>query len=122
MIRSLVIALALVILPITASAAAVPMLKSGAADPAIDPSQFASLLVVDIPSGKTLYQYNATSSWVPASLTKLMVVEEYTRTSRNWSALGNILSSDEVGGGRLAVVAGSTLTLRDLLCVHRPHE
>ena len=86
-----------------------------ATDPAIDPSAYASLLVIDVTSGKTLYKSEPTKSWTAASLTKLMTAEAFTATPTKWEASGNILKQDEVGGGRLAVPSGARMTLRDLM-------
>ncbi|MEN9557737.1 MAG: hypothetical protein RL141_106 [Candidatus Parcubacteria bacterium] len=115
MIRRLLFACILACVPLVAHAAPVPSLKPGAVDPALDPSTFASLLVIDVASGKTLYQSQPNRVWTPASLTKLMTAVSYTATPRTWAAAGTITSADEVGGGRLAVASGSRMTLRDLL-------
>lgn len=114
-IRYILISVAIFAAPIAASAANVPLLKSSAAQPPIDASQYASLLVIDVPSGKTLYKLNPTKPWTAASLTKLMTAHAFTQTSRNWGAQGNILAADEVGGGRLQVAAGSVMTLQNIL-------
>lgn len=97
------------------SAATVPVLKSDALPPTIATSTFASLLLIDVASGKTLYAHNPAKSWVPASLTKLMTAETFASTPTKWESVGNILKADEVGGGRLAVPSGARMTFRDLL-------
>jgi D-alanyl-D-alanine endopeptidase (penicillin-binding protein 7) len=102
-------------MPAAAMAAQVPILKSTATDPKIDASAFASVLVIDTRSGKTLYKLNPDKSWVPASLTKLMSAGTFASTPTKWDASGNILKTDEVGGGRLAVSSGARMTLRDLM-------
>jgi D-alanyl-D-alanine endopeptidase (penicillin-binding protein 7) len=103
------------VIPAAASAMTVPILKPDAGTPNIDPSRFASLLVIDTRSGKTLYKLNPEKSWTPASLTKLMTAATFASTPTKWDSAGLILSSDEVGGGRLAVSSGARMTLRDLL-------
>jgi serine-type D-Ala-D-Ala endopeptidase (penicillin-binding protein 7) len=104
-------------IPAAASAGTtnVPILKPSASDPQIDASAYASVLVIDAASGKTLYKSEPAKPWVPASLTKLMTSYLFASKPRNWTAKGNILKADEVGGGRLAVSSGATMTLRDLL-------
>jgi D-alanyl-D-alanine carboxypeptidase len=89
-----------------------------AADPPalpVSPASFGALLVIDDGSGATLYAHHATSVRAAASLTKLMTTTVFTSTPTKWDALGKILKSDEVGGGRLRVASGSTLTFRDIL-------
>lgn len=116
MMRSLILAATLALVPAFVHAAPVPVLKATAAPtPSLDPTAYGALLVIDIASGKTLYQSQATRSWTPASLTKLMTVVSFAATPRNWNANGTITSADEVGGGRLGVQSGSRMTLRDLL-------
>jgi D-alanyl-D-alanine endopeptidase (penicillin-binding protein 7) len=103
------------VLPSVVLAGGVPQLKADAPTLKIQTDQIASALVVDIASGKTLYALNPGKVWSAASLTKLMTSTVFASTPRNWNAKGNILKSDEVGGGRLQVPAGSRMTLRDLL-------
>lgn len=98
-----------------ADAALVPVLKADAPPPEVDTTVFASLLVIDAASGKTLYAMQPAKPWTPASLTKLMTAHVFVSKPRNWTSKGNILRVDEVGGGRLGVVSGSTMTLQDLL-------
>lgn len=98
-----------------AAAANVPALHASSTDPAVDTAKVASLLVIDVASGKTLYRLNPDKQWSAASLTKLMTSHIFSSGRRNWTAKGNIVKSDEVGGGRLGVPSGSTMMLRDLL-------
>ncbi|MBD3251315.1 hypothetical protein GF380_02465, partial [Candidatus Uhrbacteria bacterium] len=53
--------------------------------------------------------------WTAASLTKLMTAHVFTSTPTNWEATGSVLSADEVGGGRLRVPYGTTMSIRDVL-------
>jgi serine-type D-Ala-D-Ala endopeptidase (penicillin-binding protein 7) len=101
--------------PFIAYASGVPQLKADAPDLKIETKNITSALVVDIASGKTLYALNPGKVWSAASLTKLMTSTVFTSVPRNWNAKGNIVKSDEVGGGRLQVPVGSKMTLRDLL-------
>lgn len=103
------------LMPSVTFAATVPILKSDAVPPPVATSTHASMLVIDVASGKTLYAFQPSKAWVPASLTKLMTAETFTATPTKWDAKGNILKADEVGGGRLSVPAGSRMTLRDLM-------
>src|SRR3989344_8009191 len=98
-----------------ATAANVPVLHASSTTPSVDTSNVASLLVIDVASGKTLYKLNPDKQWSAASLTKLMTSYLFSSGRRNWASKGNIVKSDEVGGGRLGVPSGSTMTFRDLL-------
>ncbi|HWR00094.1 MAG TPA: peptidoglycan-binding protein, partial [Candidatus Methylomirabilis sp.] len=98
-----------------ASAANIPVLRASSTDPNVDTIKVASLLVIDVTSGKTLFKLNPDKQWSAASLTKLMTSHVFSSGRRNWTAKGNIVKSDEVGGGRLGVPSGSTMTYRDLL-------
>lgn len=99
----------------SAVAANVPSLKPTATDPAIDAAKYASILVIDTASGKTLFSLNPGKPWPAASLTKLMTADLFAAGRKNWNAKGSILKADEVGGGRLQVPSGTVLTYRDLL-------
>ncbi len=101
--------------PAFAASVSIPQLKAGAADPPLDTASLAAVIVVDTASGKTLYKMNPDKQWPAASLTKLMTARVFTSTPTNWNATGNILNSDEVGGGRLRVPVGTTMSIRDLL-------
>lgn len=105
----------LLAVPVHAATISIPELKANAGVPPIDESAYGAILVVDTTSGKTLYKLNPAKTWVPASLTKLMTAHVFTSTPTNWTATGNVLSVDEVGGGRLQVPSGSAMSLRDVL-------
>ena len=107
--------LIVVSVPLATKAATIPVIKPDALPPSIATSTYASLLVIDIASGKTLYAHDPAKSWIPASLTKLMTAETFTSTPTKWESRGTILKQDEVGGGRLSVPSGARMTLRDLL-------
>lgn len=96
-------------------AANVPVPKAGAEGPGVNASEAASILVLDTASGKTLYAMNPGKQWPAASLTKLMTAHLFAAGRSNWTKKGNIVGSDEVGGGRLNVAKGSVMTYRDLL-------
>jgi serine-type D-Ala-D-Ala endopeptidase (penicillin-binding protein 7) len=97
------------------AAVLIPEKRSDAPKIPIAASSYAELLVIDDASGMTLYAHNATSTHTAASLTKLMTATVFTSTPTNWNGTGNILKADEVGGGRLRVNTGSTLSFRDIL-------
>jgi len=93
----------------------IPEQKVNAAAIPVDPSAYAAILVADVASGKTLYAHEPAKVWTAASLTKLMTARVFTSTPTNWLATGNITSADEVGGGRLQLPSGTTMSLRDVL-------
>jgi D-alanyl-D-alanine endopeptidase (penicillin-binding protein 7) len=112
----LAVALAVFCIPSIASAQVlIPELKANAPDVPVDTSEYAAIIVVDVTSGKTIFKYNPAKKWPAASLTKLMTANVFTSTPTNWNATGNLVSSDEVGGGRLRLASGTTLSLRDIL-------
>lgn len=92
-----------------------PTRNANAPEPEIDTTSIAAAVVIDTASGKTLYKLNPDKPWTAASLTKLMTARVFTSTPTNWDATGNILNSDEVGGGRLRVDVGTTMSLKDLM-------
>ena len=92
-----------------------PTLKSkGPAAPAMG-NLYASAVVYDMKSGKELYKANPNLPWSAASLTKLMGALVAIDQKPNWNRIVSILKADEVGGGRLRVDSGSTLSLQDVL-------
>jgi D-alanyl-D-alanine endopeptidase (penicillin-binding protein 7) len=76
---------------------------------------FASALVVDAKTKKVLYAYEPTKPWAAASLTKLMGAMVLVDKKPAWGKVVKILAQDEVGGGRLRVSSGASMTLRDIL-------
>ncbi len=101
--------------PAAHAAVLVPVKKADAPALPVSPAAYGALLVIDDASGATLYAHDATEVRAAASLTKLMTTTVFTSTPTKWDSLGKILKADEVGGGRLRVASGSTLTLRDIL-------
>jgi D-alanyl-D-alanine endopeptidase (penicillin-binding protein 7) len=113
---SIIVFSILLCVPVQADAAVlIPELKADAPPVPVDADSYAALLVADEFSGRTIYASNPAKKWPAASLTKLMTAAVFTSTPTNWNATGNVLSSDEVGGGRLQVPAGTTMSLRDVL-------
>jgi len=76
---------------------------------------YASAIVVDVKTGKTLYSFEPDKPWAAASLTKLMGAMVLVDSKPAWSKVVKILAQDEVGGGRLRVSSGASMTLKDIL-------
>lgn len=93
----------------------IPELKPDALEVPIIPAEYASVLVIDVASGKTLYKLEPSKVWPAASLTKLLTSRVFTSTPTSWDGTANIIAKDEVEGGRLQVVTGTKLSFRDLL-------
>lgn len=77
--------------------------------------EFAAAVVMDSASHKILYAYRPDAPRSAASLTKLMGALVFLDRRPAWNAVVAITKADEVGGGRLRVAYGSTLTALDLL-------
>ncbi|MBU1032349.1 serine hydrolase [Patescibacteria group bacterium] len=78
--------------------------------------EFAAAIVVDVNSGMILYEFNGSKPWSAASLTKLMSSSIYLAcTEPSDDKIVSLLSADEVGGGRLRVASGATLSTQDLM-------
>jgi len=73
-----------------------------------------SAIVVDRASKKVLFSHNHDLPWTAASLTKLMTAIVFIEQNPGWSQTAQILSADEVGGGRLRVSSGSLMTVKDI--------
>lgn len=78
-------------------------------------NEFAAALVMDANSGKILYEYQPDKIWPSASLTKLMTALIFMVRRPAWTDIVAMSGEDEVGGGRLKVNPGATLTVQDLL-------
>lgn len=76
---------------------------------------FASALVIDARTKKVLYAYEPDKVWTAASLTKLTGALVFVEKKLPWSRVVSIQSKDEVGGGRLRVKSGATMTVKDVL-------
>lgn len=101
--------------PASTSTHAGPMLKSTATEYLPSKNEFSSALVIDLASGKTLYEYRASEVWPAASLTKLMGALVFLDHQKVSNRLVTLTSADEVGGGRLRVASGARLSVRDML-------
>lgn len=76
--------------------------------------EFESAIVIDVESGFILYKYNDEKPWSGASLTKLMSGYTFLQNSPSWDNIVALKDEDDVGGGKLWVADGATLTERDL--------
>ncbi len=76
---------------------------------------FESALVLDYKTKKVLYSYKPDIAWPAASLTKLTGALTFLDRNLNFNRIVSILKQDEVGGGRLRVKSGATMTIRDVI-------
>ncbi len=97
-----------------AQAATEPMSVAGAMSYARSSNEFAAAIVLDAATGKELYSYQADVVRSAASLTKLMSSLVVLDTKPRWDRIVALKSVDEVGGGRLRVTSGATMSIRDL--------
>lgn len=77
--------------------------------------EFSSAVVIDVKTGKVIYEYQAQTVWPAASLTKLMGALVFMDHHPAWNKVVALSSKDEVGGGRLRVANGAKLLTQDLL-------
>ncbi len=92
-----------------------PVLKKGAIIPAESSFTASSILVLDAKSGAVLYEKSPNLVWPTASITKLMTSVIFMEQKPNMAEVVALTDADEVGGGRLRVETGTTLTKKDLL-------
>ncbi len=78
------------------------------------PDEFASALVLDAATDKELYAFQPDKRWSAASLTKLLTALIMIDRKPRWNRRISLQKRDEVGGGRLRVRPGATMTVRDL--------
>ncbi len=76
---------------------------------------YVSAIVMNSDTKKILFEYNADKVWPAASLTKLMTAMVFLQYRPSWTRVVSIKSADEVGGGRLRVNSGATMSVKDLL-------
>ncbi len=96
------------------AASPTPSLKAGWQDLSESSLTAHGAIVVDIASGKTLYQKNQDGIWPAASLTKVMTSVIWLEQKPTMSRRVTITDADEVGGGRLRVATGTVVTQKDL--------
>ncbi|MBP7133964.1 D-alanyl-D-alanine carboxypeptidase [Patescibacteria group bacterium] len=76
--------------------------------------EFAAAVVMVPGTHQILYQYEAETPRVAASLTKLVNALVFVRLAPAWNKIVALQKSDEVGGGRLRVASGARLSIKDL--------
>lgn len=76
---------------------------------------FASALVLDAKTKKVLFSFKPTKVWPAASLTKLTGAMVFLDRGLNWNQIISIKKQDEVGGGRLRVKPGATMSIKDVV-------
>ncbi|MCR4278678.1 MAG: serine hydrolase [bacterium] len=77
-------------------------------------NQFTSAIVVDVESGMILYTFHDEAPWSGASLTKLMSSYVFLQHEPIWEKIVDLRDVDDVGGGKLWVKDGATLSEQDL--------
>ena len=92
-----------------------PVLKNGAPAYPRQADEFASAIVIDVTSGKELYVFHPDEVRSAASLTKLMGALVYLDTKPKLTKIVTLKKADEVGGGRLRVNDGATMSVQDML-------
>lgn len=113
--KTAILLLPVVCLPIPAAAQTwTPVSVSGAQTYSRADDEFAAALVVDAATGKRLYAYKPDLKWPAASLSKLLSALVILQYHPSWEKVVTIKTQDEVGGGRLRVASGASMTVRDL--------
>ncbi len=79
------------------------------------PGEFVAAVVMAPKTHKILFAYQPDLPHPAASLTKLANAITFVKRNISWDKRVILRKQDEVGGGRLRVSIGSTLTVRDLL-------
>ncbi|MCI0479373.1 serine hydrolase [Candidatus Uhrbacteria bacterium] len=102
------------LLPASCLAVGAPVKSSGAMEYARSDGEFAAAVVMDAATRKVLYEYRADAPRTAASLTKLMGALVFIDHRPRWNAVVSITKADEVGGGRLRVASGASMTALDL--------
>jgi D-alanyl-D-alanine carboxypeptidase len=103
-----------VLVPLPAVANTIPH-RITVADFSYKNTDFASAMVLDLNTNKVLFEYNADQEWVPASLSKLISALVFVERQPAWDAIVSLQAVDEVGGGRLRVDEGATMSIQDLM-------
>ncbi len=78
-------------------------------------NEFASAIVMTAGTHKVLYGFKPEQPRVAASLTKLPNALALVSQKPRWGRIISITKADEVGGGRLRVPNGSTISVQDAL-------
>lgn len=99
---------------VSVAAARTPVMRPSAEMYQPAAGEFASALVIDNTSGKTLFSYKPTTVWPAASLTKLMSMLVFLDHAPGWNATVTLAAKDEVGGGRMQAKSGTKATVANL--------
>ena len=91
-----------------------PVLKPAVAEYPRKADEFKGAIVLDAKTGAILYSYQPDIQWPAASLSKLTAALVTVNHHQPWNKTVSLLKQDEVGGGRLAVKAGSRMTVQDM--------
>jgi len=78
-------------------------------------NEFAAALVMVPQTHQVLYGFKPHLARSAASLTKLANALAFVKTKPQWNKIVSIKKKDEVGGGRLRVKSGATLSITDML-------
>lgn len=104
-------------MPVAAGAKVIPpTLRNDA--PSFDHADtaFVSAIVIDVKSGKRLYEYKPDLRWSAASLTKLMTSMVVVDTKPNWNRIVSLTKKDNPGGGILTLgKVSARVRMKDLL-------
>lgn len=92
-----------------------PRRVTGVADYRPKENVFASALVLDAKTKKVLFSFKPTKAWPAASLTKLTGAMVFLDQGFDWNKIVAIKKQDEVGGGRLRVSSGATMSIKDVV-------
>lgn len=90
----------------------IPKRHAGAPDPVVPSTSF---IVIDRSSGQILAAKGADVVWPIASLTKLVTTNLVLEAGIPLTRTANILTDDDVGGAKLYVADGATMSVDDLL-------
>ncbi|MFA6391888.1 MAG: serine hydrolase [Patescibacteria group bacterium] len=87
-----------------------PVKITGAGNPSI---QAETAIAIDERTGAVLYELNSDKQWWIASLTKMMTALVFLETNPDFNKVMAYSSSDNEIGGKLYVVDGETMKIRD---------
>lgn len=99
----------------TTTATTAPRLSASSKEFEPKAGDFASAIVLDARTKKVLYSFKPDIPWTAASLTKLVGAMTFLDGKPTMSTIVSLKKEDEVGGGRLRVKSGATLSVRDML-------
>lgn len=77
-------------------------------------NEFVSAVILQPKTHKILWSFKPDKAHPAASLSKLATALAFMDSNPSWDRIATLSSVDEVGGGRLRIADGGTLSLRDL--------